>query len=658
MKKVASLLLISLFIFGGFALSAEEIKVPLEEIKSSCYGKIDMSKAEFALSEVGEECVNQDWLEENLSKKKTENEEPKGEDSEKEVKPKDSPIDTTIMGTVDELQDRQEWIIESGEEVILEDISTETPTDLIIEEGGSLIIRNCDLYMLGQDHADNYIHVHGSLTIENSHLEGEPYIPPYITSSSPNASIEIKSSRLGRDENLGGFHVTLRAGGKIDLEGVDFLDTLEVWGTEGPIEEGGTVSAQSSVIDGLKFRLGGISGDFRLEGLKPSMESFAFNLKKFSVELKNCQMDSISIANVGTESEGELNLHVVDSALLDLYSVGDGNVILEDTSTCNLNLGNKNYHEYYGLPESGFYSDRVIVDQPSRKIRLINSSFGGTSSHCPKNGKFGINLGGRADLKVVNSTLNKLQVSQNLEAKNIYARFFQIYANTGDLHFESSKVENLALVVSANTTISGELSIKNKEIGDWGGLEELSLTRRYPIMLLDKNGERLPNKTVELLNSDGEVVDTATTNSEGKAEVQISFNKSNLENTWTLQAPSQETSTTLKALSNTPVILSSDTNPPSPNPMTWEAPPHASSSTTIKMEATPATDPEGSEVEYYFEERTGNSDGNDSGWQTSATYEDDNLEAGTKYCYMVRARDKSLNKTDWSREECLTTEGE
>jgi len=65
MKKVTLLLVISLLVFGGLAQTAEELRVPLSAVKSSCYGEIDMTKAEFPLSEVGAECVSEDWLEKN-----------------------------------------------------------------------------------------------------------------------------------------------------------------------------------------------------------------------------------------------------------------------------------------------------------------------------------------------------------------------------------------------------------------------------------------------------------------------------------------------------------------------------------------------------------------------------------------------------------------
>jgi|GEM_PF-3379532 len=56
-------------VFAQYAIGQEEPMVPFSAIKSSCYGEIDMSKAEFALSKVGEECVKENWLEANFSQK-------------------------------------------------------------------------------------------------------------------------------------------------------------------------------------------------------------------------------------------------------------------------------------------------------------------------------------------------------------------------------------------------------------------------------------------------------------------------------------------------------------------------------------------------------------------------------------------------------------
>ncbi len=98
-----------------------------------------------------------------------------------------------------------------------------------------------------------------------------------------------------------------------------------------------------------------------------------------------------------------------------------------------------------------------------------------------------------------------------------------------------------------------------------------------------------------------------------------------------------------------------DTDPPTPDPMTWASVPAADSDVAISMTATTASDPSG--VEYYFDETTANPGGNDSGWQPGASYTDNGLTASTQYCYEVTARDKSVNQnaTAASSNECATT---
>lgn len=95
-----------------------------------------------------------------------------------------------------------------------------------------------------------------------------------------------------------------------------------------------------------------------------------------------------------------------------------------------------------------------------------------------------------------------------------------------------------------------------------------------------------------------------------------------------------------------------DTTPPTPNPMTWATNPYATSSTAISMTATTATDAS-NPVEYYFDCTT--TGGHDSSWQTSTTYSDTGLIAGTSYTYQVKTRDAKGNETSYSTQKSATT---
>jgi hypothetical protein len=94
-----------------------------------------------------------------------------------------------------------------------------------------------------------------------------------------------------------------------------------------------------------------------------------------------------------------------------------------------------------------------------------------------------------------------------------------------------------------------------------------------------------------------------------------------------------------------------DTNPPTPNPMTWALQPNAASSTSIQMTATTATDNVGPTVSYYFhfsDSPTLGTGGLDSGWQSSASYANSGLQPNHRYGYQVKARDSALNETSYS----------
>lgn len=59
---------------------------------------------------------------------------------------------------------------------------------------------------------------------------------------------------------------------------------------------------------------------------------------------------------------------------------------------------------------------------------------------------------------------------------------------------------------------------------------------------------------------------------------------------------------------------------------------------------------------YWFDETTGGSGGTDStDWQSSTTFIDSGLSAGTQYCYRVKARDSVLNESAFSSTSCKTT---
>ena len=101
-----------------------------------------------------------------------------------------------------------------------------------------------------------------------------------------------------------------------------------------------------------------------------------------------------------------------------------------------------------------------------------------------------------------------------------------------------------------------------------------------------------------------------------------------------------------------------DNLPPAPNPADWKAAPRkiggSGTNVTVAMEAYAALDEIGVDVEYRFEETSGNPGGGfTSGWQDSPVYIASGLSdvaPGFTYSFRVQVRDKSTgqNETAWS----------
>ena len=117
------------------------------------------------------------------------------------------------------------------------------------------------------------------------------------------------------------------------------------------------------------------------------------------------------------------------------------------------------------------------------------------------------------------------------------------------------------------------------------------------------------------------------------------------------KSPNQNESTTWSSLNVT--TPTHDLDPPSPDPVTWDAVPTVGDYGIITMTANAVTDVSG--FEYYFENIT---KATNTGWQDSTTWTDGVLDPATLYTYRVKARDKSLDQnesTTWSSEESATT---
>ena len=80
--------------------------------------------------------------------------------------------------------------------------------------------------------------------------------------------------------------------------------------------------------------------------------------------------------------------------------------------------------------------------------------------------------------------------------------------------------------------------------------------------------------------------------------------------------------------------------------MTWSTEPYETSSSSITMVATIASD-DTPPISYFFNETTGNSGGTDSSWQSNDyNYTDNGLSENTQYGYEVKAIDNNATPNE------------
>jgi autotransporter-associated beta strand protein len=100
-----------------------------------------------------------------------------------------------------------------------------------------------------------------------------------------------------------------------------------------------------------------------------------------------------------------------------------------------------------------------------------------------------------------------------------------------------------------------------------------------------------------------------------------------------------------------PITVTADTTPPSPNAATWLVAPISNGDNSATMSATPGTDASGW-VEYYFACTSGG--GHDSGWVSFNKYTDVGLTPGAVPTYSVKMRDRNGNATAVSSSASVT----
>jgi len=455
------------------------------------------------------------------------------------------------------LLELDEWIVSAAETVVIEGVSCETPTDFVVQAGGTLVIRDSRLRMTAAHHHDNYFQVAGTLLIENSAISAvDPGAVPFIASNSSGADIEI------RDSTLELFTVQLFSG-RVVLEDTE-LGGVDCWFTqEAQLGKAEILIRRCTLTEAWELRYEFPGEQVVIEGLGHSMREFEWRRDGASISIYNSTMVLPSVSNIGTSmgASTDTTLHIRDSVLGEVSSWEGGHFLIEGSTICGLNLRNTTYHEYLNL-HPGYFADELLVDHTDRQIRLMNSRIlscwddAAHSNYATGGSSFGICvLGISADVSVIDSEICELRVGRNVHALDSQIGVLQIYASSGTLQMDGCHVGSVDIVKWADTNLYGSVTFEGSEssIRTWGGWTHMNLTRHMPVIVLDTQGSGIPNTSLLLRSPEGQVIGEYRTDGSGQTEVSIPFSEDTYLDNWELEVPDVSAVVVVRMLSDTPI---------------------------------------------------------------------------------------------------------
>lgn len=146
-----------------------------------------------------------------------------------------------------------------------------------------------------------------------------------------------------------------------------------------------------------------------------------------------------------------------------------------------------------------------------------------------------------------------------------YVTEFWPWRSDGTVGFEGAQVEHVQSPVDSSLTITGTVRFEKKAIdavnGPW---RKSTITRKFPVRVVDMNGIPLAGASLRLVDRTGKVTWTGQTLADGSAEFAIVFRDDNHADTWYLGLGTDERAATMPVqfLSDTPLVFKTPTAAP------------------------------------------------------------------------------------------------
>lgn len=449
--------------------------------------------------------------------------------------------------------DHEGDIILTGDDVLVIEDTTYTQTgNIYVRDNARLTIQDATLIFNQRYHEEFAIWIQGNGTFEVKNSTIKTGILPeenFVVHVSDEAYIVIRDSNLKTGKGYLSLSGTFSGSATIFNSQFHYL-------TMGFSSSGGsTISVRNSEINIWEFRFDDYQGDF--SDLKPGfLDSWSYNQGSYSITVENTNI----IMDMGLHCDGPSQIVVRNSHFFQLGSTGLSTISLKLVDSiirmfslhgfsagCTVQLSNlkTGLHSQWSLRDhaTGDCIPDVVLENTEitdgwgvtsfgATLSINNSDLTGLGSY----GSSGTSLAGNIT-SVSSSTIEQLM----------------FYYSEARLILDNTTIREVSVYLPSSPVIEGDIKFaEDALISDW---LDSTITREFPVLVQDASGSSLPDVNLELYSPQGELIWSGTSDAQGKATFEITFDDSNYQDTWTLVGPELDISKEVKFLIDTPIKI-------------------------------------------------------------------------------------------------------
>jgi hypothetical protein len=459
-----------------------------------------------------------------------------------------------------------EDLILSGNDVKVIENTTYTQTgNIIIKDNAKLTIKNSTLIMNISYHEEFDITVSNYATLEIINSTIKTTISNEIQRIILGGSSNLTFQGSNLSEGLAYFSFGAEGGERFSGTATLLNSNIQNISVLFTPTSASMISVSDSICNALTLRFNdNFQGEF--SNLKPGLfTSWTYTENNYNISFQNTRINNFVAA-----CDGPSQVIMRNCELHQFGTNSPGSVITMTAIDSTLNQvpihGLNNISASFSGLGTGLFADWKLSDHCTGDFKpeviLKNTVI--------QSGWY-INVFDNSNISVSDSILARLGSfgsNGNTNIRNSTVEEFMLTMSTSTLTFDNTTIRFLSVYVPPNSIIiKGNINFATDAQFIWYAPSKI--TRTFPIVAKDENGNVLSGATLNLYSKNGSLIWSGQTDSGGNASFDIEFNDDNHPDTWTVRAVyngNETANTNVTLLTSTPIQMAAPNPTPDPAP--------------------------------------------------------------------------------------------